>query len=122
MPVTFRKVVIEQNSSELNGIQAISFILGPCSSTTETDEDYLHDNNFLYTKELCEWSSKLMVSVLSMHLPQQPMEMVIWAWMTRDEDIEKFQPLNLYGWSKHKFDLLAKENGLVRFNIWAEIF
>jgi ADP-L-glycero-D-manno-heptose 6-epimerase len=29
----------------------------------------------------------------------------------RDEDIEKFQPLNLYGWSKHKFDLLAKENG-----------
>jgi ADP-L-glycero-D-manno-heptose 6-epimerase len=29
----------------------------------------------------------------------------------REERIEKFQPLNLYGWSKHKFDLLAKKQG-----------
>ena len=29
----------------------------------------------------------------------------------RDEDIEKFQPLNLYGWSKQKFDILAQKNG-----------
>ena len=29
----------------------------------------------------------------------------------KEESIEKFQPLNLYGWSKHKFDLLAKKQG-----------
>ena len=33
----------------------------------------------------------------------------------RDEDIEKFQPLNLYGWSKQKFDILAqKMDGLIQ--------
>ena len=31
------------------------FHLGACSSTTETDNDYLMDNNFLYTRQLCEW-------------------------------------------------------------------
>ena len=29
----------------------------------------------------------------------------------QEEDLQKFQPLNLYGWSKHKFDLLAQKNG-----------
>ena len=28
-----------------------------------------------------------------------------------EEDLQKFNPLNLYGWSKHKFDLLAQKNG-----------
>ena len=40
----------------------------------------------------------------------QLMEMVM-GWMIRDEDMEKFPTSNLYGWSKHKFDLLAKERG-----------
>ena len=50
----FRSLV-SQKSPELSEIRTIIH-LGACSSTTETDEDYLHDNNFLYTKELCEWS------------------------------------------------------------------
>jgi ADP-L-glycero-D-manno-heptose 6-epimerase len=29
----------------------------------------------------------------------------------QEEDITQFEPLNLYGWSKHKFDMLAKERG-----------
>ena len=28
-----------------------------------------------------------------------------------DEKIEKFEPLNLYGWSKQNFDLHAKKAG-----------
>ena len=28
-----------------------------------------------------------------------------------DKDIEKYQPLNLYGWSKQNFDLYAKQSG-----------
>ena len=27
--------------------------LGACSSTTESNEEYLNDNNFSYTRELC---------------------------------------------------------------------
>ena len=47
--------LIRQKNPELTDIRTIIH-LGACSSTTETDENYLHDNNFLYTKELCEWS------------------------------------------------------------------
>ena len=31
------------------------FHLGACSSTTETDESFLDDNNTGYTREMCEW-------------------------------------------------------------------
>ena len=34
---------------------ATVFHMGACSSTTEMDEKYLLDNNFLYTRQLCEW-------------------------------------------------------------------
>ena len=104
----FRKL-IEENSSELNGIRNIIH-LGACSSTTETDEDYLHDNNFLYTKELCEWSLANGVRFVYASSAATYGDGNL-GMDDRDEDIEKFQPLNLYGWSKHKFDLLAKENG-----------
>ena len=104
----FRKL-IDENSSELKEIRTIIH-LGACSSTTETDEDYLHDNNFLYTKELCEWS--LANNVRFVYASSAATYgNGNWGMDDRDENIEKFQPLNLYGWSKHKFDLFAKENG-----------
>ena len=104
----FRKL-IDENSSELKEIITIIH-LGACSSTTETDEDYLHDNNFLYTKELCEWSLANNVRFVYASSAATYGD-GNWGMDDRDEDIEKFQPLNLYGWSKHKFDLFAKENG-----------
>jgi ADP-L-glycero-D-manno-heptose 6-epimerase len=104
----FRKL-IDENSSELKEIRTIIH-LGACSSTTETDEDYLHDNNFLYTKELCEWSLANNVRFVYASSAATYGD-GNWGMDDRDEDIEKFQPLNLYGWSKHKFDLFAKENG-----------
>ncbi len=108
LPEDFRKM-IGNNSPELSDISTI-FHLGACSSTTETNEEYLNDNNLGYTKELCEWSLENGVRFVyassastygdgSMGMDDQ------------DEDLKKFQPLNLYGWSKHKFDLLAQENG-----------
>ncbi|MEC8244336.1 MAG: ADP-glyceromanno-heptose 6-epimerase [Verrucomicrobiota bacterium] len=84
--------------------------LGACSSTTESNEEYLNDNNLSYTRELCEWSLKNSVRFVyassastygdgSMGMDDE------------DEDIEKFKPLNLYGWSKQNFDLHAKKAG-----------
>jgi ADP-L-glycero-D-manno-heptose 6-epimerase len=104
----FREL-IHQKDPELADIRTIIH-LGACSSTTETNEDYLHDNNFLYTKELCEWSLDndarfvYASSAATYGDGTQGMD-------DTDDDIEKFEPLNLYGWSKHKFDLLAKEQG-----------
>ena len=104
----FRSLV-SQRSPELAEIRTIIH-LGACSSTTETDEDYLHDNNFLYTKELCEWSLSNGVRFVYASSAATYGDGTL-GMDDKDEEIEKFQPLNLYGWSKHKFDLLAREEG-----------
>ena len=104
----FRSLV-SQNSPELSEIRTIIH-LGACSSTTETDEDYLHDNNFLYTKDLCEWSLCNGVRFVYASSAATYGDGTL-GMDDKDEEIEKFQPLNLYGWSKHKFDLLARNEG-----------
>ena len=101
--------LVSQNSPELSAIRTIIH-LGACSSTTETDEDYLHDNNFLYTKELCEWSLCNGVRFVYASSAATYGDGTL-GMDDKDEEIEKFQPLNLYGWSKHKFDLLARKEG-----------
>ena len=50
----FRTLIAEKNS-DLSDVKTIIH-LGACSSTTETNEQYLHDNNFLYTMEICQWA------------------------------------------------------------------
>ena len=107
-PEDFRNM-IRENSPELSEITTI-FHLGACSSTTETNEDYLNDNNLGYTTELCQWSLDEDVrfvyasSASTYGDGAQGMD-------DQEEDLQKFNPLNLYGWSKHKFDLLAQQNG-----------
>lgn len=107
-PEDFRNM-IRENSPELSEIITI-FHLGACSNTTETNEDYLNDNNLGYTTELCQWSLDEDVrfvyasSASTYGDGAQGMD-------DQEEDLQKFNPLNLYGWSKHKFDLLAQQNG-----------
>ena len=107
-PDQFREFVRDK-SSELSDVNTIIH-LGACSSTTETNEDYLNDNNLLYTQELCEWSlehnARFVYASSAATYGDGKMGMD-----DQDQDLEKFQPLNLYGWSKHKFDLIAKERG-----------
>ena len=121
-PEDFRKLVRE-NSDELSSISTI-FHLGACSSTTETNEAYLDDNNLGYTRELCEWSLAHGVRFVYASSASTYGDGSL-GMDDQDLDLAKFQPLNLYGWSKHKFDLLAKENqwlehivGLKYFNVY----
>ena len=121
-PEDFRKLVRE-NSDELSSISTI-FHLGACSSTTETNEAYLDDNNLGYTRELCEWSLEHGVRFVYASSASTYGDGSL-GMDDQDLDLAKFQPLNLYGWSKHKFDLLAKENqwlehivGLKYFNVY----
>ena len=121
-PEDFRKLVRE-NSDELSSISTI-FHLGACSSTTETNEAYLDDNNLGYTRELCEWSLEHGVRFVYASSASTYGDGSL-GMDDQDLDLAKFHPLNLYGWSKHKFDLLAKENqwlehivGLKYFNVY----
>ena len=83
-----------QDQPKLKEIKTVIH-LGACSSTTESNEEYLNDNNLFYTRELCEWSLKKDVRFVyassastygdgSMGMDDE------------DEEIEKFEP-----WDDH---------------------
>jgi ADP-L-glycero-D-manno-heptose 6-epimerase len=84
--------------------------LGACSSTTETDGGYLMDNNYRYTQTLAEWALSngarfvYASSAATYGDGSRGMD-------DRDEDLAKQRPLNLYGYSKHLFDLHAQRRG-----------
>jgi ADP-L-glycero-D-manno-heptose 6-epimerase len=90
----------------------IVFHLGACSSTTERDAAFLIRNNFEYTKRLAAWTvagnSKFVYASSAATYGDGSAGM-----SDTDPDIEKFRPLNMYGYSKHLFDLHAKRQGIL---------
>ncbi len=86
------------------------FHLGACSATTEKNATYLIDNNFNVTQELAAWA-----------LAQKARFIYASSAATygdgaegmddRSEKIGRLRPLNMYGYSKHLFDLYAQRVG-----------
>lgn len=89
------------------------FHLGACSSTTETDEAYLRDNNYQYTRDLCEWSlhegARFIYASSAATYGDGSR-----GYNDDDAVTPTLDPLNLYGQSKHMFDLWALETGALR--------
>jgi len=116
----FRRIF---NTGKLDKAAAV-FHMGACSSTTETNEEYLVDNNFLYTRQLCEWSlgSGARFIYASSAATYGDGEL---GYSDDDRMTPLLKPLNLYGRSKQMFDLWALENkvldrivGLKFFNVY----
>jgi len=88
------------------------FHLGACSATTEKNASYLIDNNFAYTKELAAWSLAQRArfiyasSAATYGDGAQGMD-------DRSADLAALRPLNMYGYSKHLFDLYAQRAGIL---------
>ncbi len=89
----------------------ILFHLGACSSTTETDASYLVENNFEYTKLLAEESLKNGVRFV------YASSAATYGDGANGYDdktpIDLLKPLNMYGYSKHMFDLYAQRRGFL---------
>ncbi len=86
--------------------------LGACSSTTEKDADYLMHNNFKYTQALAEYS--LEKGVRFIYASSAATYGDGSAGYDDDESkLDDLRPLNMYGYSKHLFDLYAKREGLL---------
>ena len=88
------------------------FHLGACSDTTETDASYLLKNNYEYTKLLAQWatSNEIRFIYASSAATYGDGE----AGFKDDEgSLEILRPLNMYGYSKHMFDLWAQRTGLL---------
>ncbi len=86
------------------------FHLGACSATTERDARYLINNNFEYTKKLAAWALARNArfvyasSAATYGDGAQGMD-------DKDDDLARLRPLNMYGYSKHLFDLYAQREG-----------
>ncbi len=85
--------------------------MGACSATTEKDADYLLRNNYRYTRALCTWCLEHDVrfvyasSAATYGDGSQ-------GYDDSDALTPALRPLNMYGYSKHMFDLWALEQGL----------
>lgn len=105
----FRKMILENKIPEVEGV----FHLGACSSTTEFDESYLADNNFQYTRDLCEWSLQKGVRFVYASSAATYGDGSK-GYSDNDSVTSTLEPLNPYGKSKQIFDLWALENGASR--------
>ncbi len=85
--------------------------MGACSSTTEKDASYLIENNYIYSKKLCQWALKNKVRFLyaSSAATYGNGEC---GYSDDDKSALKLRPLNMYGFSKHLFDLWLIKHGL----------
>ena len=87
------------------------FHLGACSSTTETDADYMLRNNYQYTKDLAEFS--VANDIRFIYASSAATYGDGSAGMADGTDaLDKLRPLNIYGYSKHLFDQYAARNGM----------
>jgi len=84
--------------------------LGACSATTERDADYLMRNNYEFTKQLCQWSLATQARFV---YASSAATYGDGAHGMDDQmpDIHDLRPLNMYGYSKHLFDLHARREG-----------
>lgn len=84
--------------------------LGACSATTERDADYLMRNNYEFTKQLCQWS---LANQTRFVYASSAATYGDGAHGMDDQmaDLHALRPLNMYGYSKHLFDLHARREG-----------
>lgn len=86
--------------------------MGACSSTTERDAAYLVRNNYEFTRDLCSIalddgsrfvyaSSAATYGDGSQGMDDDP------------DQLDRLRPLNMYGYSKHLFDLWARREGVL---------
>ncbi len=98
--------------------------LGACSSTVETDANYLLENNYRYSVRLAEYALANEHRFIYASSAATYGDGIL-GFSDEHEVIERYEPLNMYGFSKHLFDLwlyeqnlLDKVVGLKYFNVF----
>ena len=110
----FLEMVIED---KLDGSIEAVLHLGACSDTTETNASYLLKNNYEYTKLLAQWTTN--ADIRFIYASSAATYGDGSAGFSDDENVlESLRPLNMYGYSKHLFDLWARRTGLSK-KLWA---
>jgi ADP-L-glycero-D-manno-heptose 6-epimerase len=93
-------------------VQAV-YHLGACSSTTEIDAHYLAENNYRYTRTLCQRCLSAGVRFVYASSAATYGDGAL-GYSDIDSTTPTYRPLNMYGYSKHMFDLWALRAGLLK--------
>lgn len=117
--------LIEEGNSFLNENEVSAIVhMGACSSTTQTDADYLIRNNYNYSRTLLHHALThnlrfIYASSAATYGNGQK------GFSDHDEKTPAYLPINMYGYSKQLFDLwVLKQNlqnqvaGLKFFNVY----
>lgn len=86
--------------------------LGACSSTVETDANYLLENNYRYSVKLAQYAiphRHRFIYASSAATYGDGLE----GFSDDHETLLRYRPLNMYGYSKHMFDLWLQKEGLL---------
>jgi ADP-L-glycero-D-manno-heptose 6-epimerase len=106
----FLEMVIED---KLDSSTEAVFHLGACSDTTETNASYLIKNNYEYSKLLAQWATDADIRFICASSAATYGDGSA-GFSDDQEKMENLRPLNMYGYSKHLFDLWARRAGLLK--------
>ena len=91
--------------------------MGACSSTTERDAGFLIRNNYEFTRDLAAWALGQKTGGRKTRFVYASSAATYGdgsAGMREDDNqLDKLRPLNMYGYSKHLFDLHARRAGIL---------
>jgi len=117
LPLTFEDYVEASDlfdKLESNRLGDFDLVLhmGACSSTSEPDASYLIRNNYEFTRRLAEWSlgkgARFVYASSAATYGDGSQGMEDSADLNY---LRRLRPLNMYGYSKHLFDLYAAQQG-----------
>jgi ADP-L-glycero-D-manno-heptose 6-epimerase len=111
---------LERERPQVDGV----FHMGACSTTTETNEEYLRKNNIEYSQKIFELCARLKIPLVYASSAATYGDGKLGFDDARNS--ADYRPLNLYGWSKLKFDIWALQQpvtpprwyGLRFFNVY----
>lgn len=115
-PEAFLKSVDDGKLEETDAV----IHLGACSATTERDADYLLENNYRYTRLLCEWCVRR--NIRFVYASSAATYGDGSKGYSDSTPLKELQPLNMYGYSKHMFDLWAEKHGYLKSIVGLKYF
>ena len=94
--------------------------LGACSATTERDAGYLVANNYRLTQDLARWAlardARFVYASSAATYGSRETD------LREDLEPHSLAPLNMYGYSKHLFDLWARREGVLDTMVGLKFF
>lgn len=111
--------IVEEDTLDIE-ISAVIH-LGACSSTTATDGEYIMSNNYRYTKVLADWALEKGARFIYASSAATYGDGTM-GYSDEESTTAALRPLNLYGFSKHSFDLCAIETGAISSMVGLKFF